>query len=118
MSANKPPDNVSNEGEKESDLFRAVLRAPSRERVTELLRKRSLDVGSMRRLRGAKEVEVILFVTRKQAEEIKQEGWQLEVFENLSAVGRSRQQEVGKGDRFEGGKVPPKGLGKKTGKEK
>ena len=118
MSANKPPENVSNEGEKESDLFRAVLRAPNRESVAELIRKRNLDVGSMRRPRGAKEVEVLLFITRKQAEELKREGWPIEVFENLSAVGRSRQQEVGKGDRFEGGKISPKGLGKKTGKEK
>lgn len=118
MSAKKPPENVSKEGEKESDLFRAVLRVPSRERVAELLRKRKLDIGSMRRRRGQKEVEVLLFITRKQADELKQEGWQIEVFENLSAVGRSRQQEVGKGDRFEGGKIPPKGLGKKTGKEK
>jgi hypothetical protein len=117
MSAKKPPETVSNKGGREGDLFRAILRAPNREKVSEVLRKKNLDVGSMRSPRGAREVEVVLFVTQKQAEELKQEGWQIEVFENLSEIGRSRQQEVGKGDRFEGGKIPPKGLGKKTRKE-
>ena len=119
MSANQqPPEYGPAAREPESDVFRAVLSAPSREAVAELLRKMKLDVGSMRARRGAKEVEVLLFVTQEQAEEIRRLGWKLEVYENLSEIGRSRQQEVGKGDRFEGGKIPPRGLGKKTGKEK
>jgi hypothetical protein len=56
---------------------------------------------------GAGEILAILGAATKK------ERRKIEVHENLSKIGRLRQKEVGKGDRFKGGKIPPKGLGKK-----
>lgn len=101
----------------ERDAFLTVLYAPDRESLARLLRKEILDVGPMHTQPDSKEVEVHIYANEEQIEKLKEYGWRLEVRENLSEVGRKRQKEVGKGDRFEGGKVPPRGLGKKTGKE-
>lgn len=43
-------------------------------------------------------------------------GYNVEVGENVSEAGRQRQAEVGTGDRFEGGRVVPRGLGAKPGR--
>ena len=101
----------------ERDVFLTVLYAPDRESLASLLRKEILDVGPMHKRPDSKEIEVHIYANEVQIKKLKGYGWKLEVRENLSEVGRKRQQEVGKGDRFEGGKVPPKGLGKKTRKE-
>jgi hypothetical protein len=101
----------------EKDLFLTVLYAPDRDSLAGLLRKELLDVGPMLRKPDAKEVEVHLYADEEQIKRLREYGWRLEVRENLSEVGRKRQKEVGKGDRFKGGKIPPKGLGKKIGKE-
>ena len=98
-------------GTKQGDRFRVVLHAANHASVAELLRKGPFDVGPMRQ--RDKDLEVTLFAGREQIERLKREGWKLEVHENLSEIGRRRQKEVGKGDRFQGGKIPPKGLGKK-----
>jgi hypothetical protein len=101
----------------ERDIFLTVLRAPDRESVARLLRTETLDVGLMRTRPDSPEVEVHIYADDARIKKLKKEGWKLEVHENLSEVGRKRQKEVGKGDRFKGGTIPPKGLGRKTGKE-
>ena len=55
------------------------------------------------------------FAPEDQIREIQAAGYSVEVGENVSATARERQAEVGKGDRFEGGRVPPRGLGRKPG---
>lgn len=101
----------------ERDRFLTVLYAPDRESLAQLFRKELLDAGPILRKPDAKEIEVHLYADEKQIKRLREYGWRLEVRENLSEIGRKRQKEVGKGDRFEGGKIPPKGLGKKIGKE-
>lgn len=96
------------------DVFLTVLYASDRESLARLLRKEVLDVGAMHTRPDTKEIEVHLCADEKQIRKLKKDGWKLDVRENLSEVGRKRQKEVGKGDRFEGGKIPPKGLGKKN----
>jgi hypothetical protein len=55
-----------------------------------------------------------VFVTAQQLEALtKIEGCEAQVIEDATEVGKKRQREVGKGDRFEGGKKAPRGLGKK-----
>jgi mannose/fructose/N-acetylgalactosamine-specific phosphotransferase system component IIB len=98
----------------EKDVFLTVLYAPDRESFARLLREEVLDVGPMHTRPDAKEIEVHLYADEEQIEKLKKDGWKLSVRENLSEVGRKRQSEVGIGDRFKGGEIPPKGLGKKV----
>lgn len=99
------------------DVFRVLLSAPDRESLAKLVRQRGLDIDHSHPRKG-KEAEIQAYLTQSQIDELKKEGWKLKVEQNLSEIGRQRQKEVGKGDRFKGGKIAPKGLGKKTGKER
>jgi hypothetical protein len=56
-----------------------------------------------------------LFLTRAQIETLRSEGYQAEIGANMSARARERVTEVGQGDRFEGGRITPRGLGRKIG---
>ena len=56
-----------------------------------------------------------LFVSRAEIAVLQAEGYQIEIGANLSARARARLTEVGQGDRFEGGRIPPRGLGRKIG---
>lgn len=91
-----------------------ILHASDRDSLARLLREEVLDVGHIHRLPDSDGLEAHLYSTQAQIRRLKKKGWKLEVRENLSERGRERQQEVGKGDRFKGGKVAPKGLGKKN----
>ena len=113
----EPTQSGSTKQESARDIFHIVLHAPNRKSLHEFLRKKTLDLGAIRSLPDTQELAVDMFVNKGQIAYLKKTGWKFDVQENLSEVGRRRQLEVGKGDRFEGGKKPPKGLGKKTGKE-
>ena len=117
MADTKAPAKNTSQKQSERDVFHTVLHAPDRESLSRLLRKEILDVGPMRTQPDSKEVEVDIYADKEHIKKLKEYGWKLDVRENLSEVGRKRQKEVGKGDRFKGGKIPPKGLGKKTRKE-
>ena len=99
------------------DIFRVLLRAPDRETLAKAIRQHGLDIDHSHPSKE-RPLEIEAFLTQKQIDDLKKSGWDLRVGKNLSEIGRERQKEVGKGDRFEGGKVAPKGLGKKTGKER
>lgn len=117
MTNSKKTSKNTSQKQPESDVFLTVLYAPDRESLAHLLRKEVLDVGPMHTRPDSKEIEVHLYADEEQINKLKKDGWKLDVRENLSEVGRKRQREVGEGDRFEGGKIPPKGLGKKIRKE-
>lgn len=101
------------EGEHEGDIFLVILSAPEKEPLIQLLKEFPMDAGELHVNPRTKKAEVHLFVDGRQIDYLKKHGWKFEILENMSEVGRARQKEVGKGDRFEGGKIPPKGLGKK-----
>lgn len=98
------------------DVFDVLLFAPNLETLTSLLKKFPMDDGPIEINPKTKAVEAHFFIDEKQIDQLKKDGWKLEVLRNLSEVGRLRQKEVGKDDRFKGGKITPKGLGKKTSK--
>jgi hypothetical protein len=110
---NSPIKNTNNTQESENDIFRVVLRVPDREALGQLLQNGAFDFGSIQS-QPTGEVIVDIFLNRSQIEQLEKAGHKLEVFENVIAIGKERQKEVGAGDRFEGGKIAPKGLGKKT----
>jgi len=101
------------------DIFQVVLTTPDRATLAQLVRELGLDIDHQHpeEERNAKEINIRAFLTLQQIDEVKHRGWCLRVEKNLSEIGRDRQKEVGKGDRFEGGKVRPTGLGRKIREE-
>lgn len=97
------------------DLF-AVRITVTRESFDSLFKKFELDVGCRPHLHAAPDGTGILtaFATRDRIRELESAGYMVEVGENASELGRRRQEEVGKGDRFEGGRIVPRGLAEKT----
>ena len=110
---NDPP---SEPGEPEDDRF-AVRITVDREGARRLTQRTDLDFGDRPHIRPQSENRAILeaFATRSQIAELRAEGYAVAVGANESAAGRARQAEVGRGDRFEGGRVRPNGLGRKVG---
>jgi hypothetical protein len=102
--------------ERETDQF-AVRVKVTREQAGALLRRAEFDFGDHPQITenpdGTGNLD--LFISRAQIEALHAEGYEVDVGHNLSARARSRQNEIGRGDRFEGGRVPPRGLGRKLG---
>lgn len=105
--SDRPPD---------QDVFRITFDAASREALARIVREHPLELGPGIECRADGSVAVVAFADERQIEALRASGLKVEVGENLSALGRARQIEVGRGDRFEGGRVPPRGLGAKTPK--
>ena len=101
-------------GQGGEDLFTARITV-SRESFDALLKKFDLDVGCRPHVHTNDDGTGTLtaFATRERIRELEAAGYRVEVGENVSELGRRRQEEVGKGDRFEGGRVVPQGLGEK-----
>ena len=97
------------------DLF-TVRISVTRETFQDLLRKFDLDVGCRPHFDENADGSAALtaFATKERISELEAAGYNVEVGENASELGRQRQAEVGQGDRFEGGRVVPRGLGEKT----
>ena len=107
----RPPDD-----EREDDVF-AVRAKVTREQALELARQGDLDYGD--RLHWSPEPDgtgrLDLFVTRGQMDALKAQGIEVDVASNESGRAREVLADVGEGDRFEGGTVPPSGIGRKVG---
>jgi hypothetical protein len=112
--AKKKADRGGNE--LDDDKF-AVRVTVTREQAEKLLRRDELDHGDHVRIVEKPDGTggLDLFVTRAEIETLRAEGYELEVGANLSARGRDRLAEVGQGDRFESGRIPPRGIGRKIG---
>lgn len=112
-----PDTNANSPGdERAADQF-AIRVKVTREQAAALLRRGEFDFGDHPRITenpdGTGSLD--LFVSRSQIEALRAEGYEVDIGHNLSARARDRIKEVGQGDRFEGGRVPPKGLGRKIG---
>lgn len=97
------------------DLFTTRITV-TRESFDALLKKFDLDVGCRPHVHTNADGTGTLtaFATKERIRELEAAGYVVEVGENASELGRQRMDEVGKGDRFEGGRVVPRGLGEKT----
>lgn len=107
----------SAKGEPLPDKF-AVRIAVTRESMRKLFGEHVLDVGDHPLVEEQPDGTGMLlaYVPESQVKELQVGGYRVEVGENVSEIARQRQAEVGKGDRFEAGRVAPVGLGKKPGK--
>ncbi|MDX6404028.1 MAG: hypothetical protein QOH70_1483 [Blastocatellia bacterium] len=101
--------------ERPPDLY-AVRITAGREVLAKIIREFALDVGCRphAELKPDGSAALLAYATKERIDEMKAAGYGVELGENVSAIGRERQAEVGKGDRFEGGRVAPRGLGEKT----
>ena len=102
--------------EHDGDLFAVSVRIiPAKAR--ELYRRHDLDFGDRPHIRpnpdGTGMLE--LQASRRQVDELRSAGYELDVGVNLSAAGRERSSDVGEGDQFELGDVVPRGFGRRIG---
>jgi len=105
------------EDEVPPDVFEARI-SGTRETFPQLIQQFSLDIGC----RGPQferqpdgHVVLIAYASENKIRQLQAAGYKIEQGANVSAVGRERQKEVGRGDRFEGGRIAPQGLGDKPG---
>jgi len=109
--ANQPP----LPGETPPDLYEVRITG-SHETLARLLRDFELDVGCRHphvEPNPDRTATLIAYATDDRVRELQAAGYRIEKGANVTALGRERQAEVGKGDRFEAGRRAPSGLGVK-----
>jgi hypothetical protein len=99
-------DTPSSVPEATGDKYRVEIDFPDRAAAGRLVRDRGLDL--IHQAPSGDGVRATFLLTRAEIEALRAEGLELAVGENASATGRQRQEEVGSGDRFEGGRVVPR----------
>jgi hypothetical protein len=104
--------------ERDGDIF-AVRAKVTEEQALELVGRGGLDYGDRPNFDPGPDGmgNLDLFLSRAEMETLGSEGIEVEVVNNQSARARERTAEVGEGvgDRFEGGKIAPTGIGRKFG---
>jgi hypothetical protein len=111
-----PPQGSANS----SDLFEVYITV-SRESFAALMQKfPRLDLGCRPHVDpnpdGTGNLQA--FASEQSIREIEAAGYRVQKGQNVSALGRELQKEVGVGDRFQGGRVIPHGLGRKPGRRR
>jgi hypothetical protein len=103
--------------EQAGDRF-SVRVVVNREQSRGLIARVDLDFGDRPTIRPQSEDRAIVavFATREQIAGLEADGLEVKVVHNESARGRASTADIGQGDRFEGGRVPPRGLGQKVGR--
>lgn len=99
------------------DKYRTEITVTSREEVRALVRDRGLDLVQTEVLDAGKRFRLIFFLNQEEIEQLRADKFQPDVGENVSELGLKRQTEVAQGDRFDGGRIAPKGLGVKRGSD-
>ena len=98
------------------DLFAARV-SVTRETYARLVQEFQVDVGCRPHVEVSPDGtgSLQIFASAAQIQALRAAGFLIEQGENASELGRKAQAEIGKGDRFEGGRVTPRGLGQKPG---
>lgn len=100
-----------------ADKYQVSIDIKDPKEAQPLVRERGLDLVQTVILEDGKRYRLIFFLNKQEIAELEKGGYELEVGENVSEQGLKRQTEVAKGDRFDGGRVPPEGLGVKRNSE-
>jgi hypothetical protein len=98
----------------EGDIIRIRINAADGNSLLNDAKSLQLEIGGggpRRRQDGGFYLDV--YVPGQRIQELQRHDLRFEVIENASEIGRARQKEVGVGDRFDGGTIAPRGLGKK-----
>lgn len=91
-----------------------TIRSESPEKLRELIRQEELDLncgGAKKTADGKWTVEA--FVADEVIPRLRQAGVTVDVDREFTNRSAARRGEVGRGDRFKGGRTPPRGIGKK-----
>ena len=98
------------------DLYAAGITGEP-ETLARVMQEFALDVGCRPHgeLNPDGSATVLVYATEERIAELQAAGYKVERGDNVSAIGRERRADIGKGDRFEGGRVAPRGLGEKPG---
>lgn len=95
-----------------STIHHIKFRMKEKQQLDDLLRRVPFDTGCCGPVRFKDgTIHVDGFVTASQLAQIEAEGIELEMRKDLTEHLAARRAEVGKGDRFDGGRIAPKGLG-------
>jgi hypothetical protein len=116
MADKRRPAESADPDERDDDIFAVRLRVtPDQARA--LVESGEYDTGDHPRLEMARDGtgRLDLFMSRAQADELRGRGIELEIVSNQSSRARARVAELGEGDRYEDGKVTPRGIGRKIG---
>jgi hypothetical protein len=116
MADKRRPADSADADERDDDIFAVRLRVtPDQARA--LVESGEYDTGDNPRLEMARDGtgRLDLFMSRAQADELRGRGIELEIVSNQSSRARARVAELGEGDRYEDGKVTPRGIGRKIG---
>lgn len=102
--------------EREGDILAVRVRATP-EQARALVESGDYDTGDHPRFSLGRDGtgSLDLFVSRAQADAIRERGMTVEVVSNQSSRARARIAEFSDGDRYEGGEVAPRGVGRKIG---
>ena len=102
--------------EQDGDIF-AVRARVTEDQAVELIGRGGFDYGDRPHFTKSADGSgsLDLFVSKAQIKRLGDDGIQVEVVNNQSARARERMAEVGEGDRFDGGRVRPTGIGRKIG---
>ena len=94
------------------DIAKITVWVPHQKALSEILSAAKVDLncGSPKRDSDGNFI-VTLFATKAEAAKVAALGYRHEMDENYGDVLEQRQQQVSKTDRFQGGRVKPKGLG-------
>ena len=98
-------------GDTPADKYRTTIIIASLEEARVLVRDRGFDLVQTKALDEGKGFHLTFFLNLEEIEQLRAYKLQPEVGENVSELGLKRQTEVGQGDRFDGGRLAPKGLG-------
>ena len=93
-----------------ADVYAARITG-DRETLASVVQRFQLDVGCRHahvEPNPDRSATMIVYATEARIRELRDAGYSVETGENVSALGRERQREVGTGDRFEGGRVAPR----------
>ena len=95
--------------------IRIIIRSESREQLLEILRREDLDLncGGPKETPTREAWMVEAYVSEEQASRLQKAGVRVEIDKDFEERSSSRRAEVEYGDRFEGGRRPPRGIGRK-----
>lgn len=94
-----------------ADKYSVSIIIDQQKEAQPLVRERGLDLVRTEVLDDGKRYRLTFFLNEDEIKELRKSGYSLEVGENVSELGIKRQTEVAKDDRFDGGRIAPKGLG-------
>lgn len=98
---------------KEKKIMRITLKVSNRETLVKFMKDFRLDIGGGIRRQPDGTLSMEVYTPEEVLDQLKGAGAVFEIIEDATKVGKARQKEVGRGDRFDGGKKAPNGLGKK-----